>query len=69
MGIRPNFNTENAFKKCKCNYRFYSIKMYIEVLKLHRNLKKSCYRNYRLSFQKRRFNIIKNTLEKFLFLN
>ena len=26
-GLRPQFNSESAFK-CKCNYRFYSSKMH-----------------------------------------
>ena len=48
MGIRPNLNTENAFRKANVIIDFTVPKCTLEVLKIALKLKKkSGYRNYR----------------------
>ena len=67
MGIRPNLNTENAFKKANVIIDFTVPKCTLEVLKIASKLKKRVVIGT-TGFTKREENIIKNTQEKFLFL-
>ena len=57
MGIRPNLNTENAFKKANVIIDFTIPKCTLEVLKIASKLKKkSGHWNYRIFKKRRRSN-------------
>ena len=63
MGIRPNLNTENAFKKANIIIDFTVPKCTLEVLKFAVKLKKRVVIGT-TGFNKREENIIKNFFEK-----
>ena len=63
MGIRPNLNTENAFKKANVIIDFTVPKCTLEVLKIASKLKKRVVIGT-TGFTKKEENIIKNFFEK-----
>ena len=66
-GIRPDLNTENAFKKANVIIDFTIPKCTLEVLKIASKLKKRVVIGT-TGFSKKEESLIKNILEKYLFL-
>ena len=67
MELKPDLNTENAFKKANVIIDFTIPKCTLEVLKIASKLKKRVVIGT-TGFSKKEENLIKNILEKYQFL-